>query len=220
MWGSRCRIGLLLGLVVFGVVVPWIIWGSAFEAALNPEGLVQILGQESGRAAAIGLGLIVADCVLPIPATPVMSGLGLILGPWLGGAVAALGSFLSGCVAYGLARFLGRAPAAWIAGPSLPSLEASFVAHGGWMVALSRWAPVLPETVAALAGVVRMPFARFALALACGSLPMGFIFAAIGHLGHASPAGALLLSALLPAVLWLGVARWFTVRASTYSSKN
>lgn len=220
MQASPYRLGLLLALVVSAVVVPWIIWGAAFEAALNPEGLARVLGQEPWQAAAIGLGLIVADCILPIPATPVMSGLGLILGPWLGGAVAALGSFLSGCVAYGLARLLGRSPAVWLAGPSLPRLEASFVGHGGWMVALSRWAPVLPETVAALAGVVRMPFARFALALACGSLPLGFIFAAIGHLGHASPASALLLSALLPAVLWLGVARWFAVRASTYSSKN
>lgn len=216
----RWRLGLLLTLVVLAVVVPWMIWGSTVEAALNPEGLVQVLGSEPWRAAALGLGLILADCVLPIPATPVMSGLGLVLGPWLGGAVATLGSFLSGCLAYGLARLLGRAPAAWIAGPSLPVLEASFMKHGGWMVALSRWAPVLPETVAALAGVVRMPFPRFALALACGSLPLGFIFAAIGHLGHTSPVGALLLSALLPVLLWLGVTRWFAMRASTYSSKN
>lgn len=202
MSAPRCRLALLLGLVLATVVVPWLIWGDAVDAALDAAGLARLLGESPVGAAIAGLGLILADVLLPVPATPVMSALGLVLGPWVGGLVSAAGSFLAGCLAYGLARVLGRVPAAWVAGDGMAELEARFSRHGGWWVALSRWAPVLPEAVAALAGVARMPFGRFAAALACGSLPLGLAFAWIGHLGHASPMLALLLSALVPAVLW------------------
>jgi len=204
---SRCRIALLVALVLAGVVAPWLAWGEAFDAALDPAGLSAALGDSPVRVAAVGTLLIVADVLLPVPATPVMSALGLLLGPWVGGAVAALASFLAGCLAYALARLLGRGPAAWVAGDGLAALESQFRERGGWMVALSRWTPLLPEAVAALAGISRMPFRRFAAALACGSLPLGLAFAWVGHLGHRSPALALALSALLPALLWLTVGR-------------
>lgn len=214
MWSSRCRLGLLLGLVLAGVLVPWFVWGEALDRALDPSGLASALGESPGRAAAVGVGLLVADILLPVPATPVMSALGLVLGPWLGGAVAALGSFLAGCLAYGLARWLGRAPAAWVAGEGMAELEVRFDRQGGWIVALSRWTPVLPEAVAALAGAARMPFVRFAAALACGSLPLGLAFAWIGHLGHRSPALALALSAAIPGLLWWAAARALAGRVS------
>jgi len=62
---------------------------------------------------------------------------------------------------------------------------------------------VLPEAVACLAGLVGMPWRTFVVALACGSVPLGFAFAAIGHLGQSSPLWALGLSAMVPAVLWM-----------------
>jgi len=201
------RVWILVGLVLAGILVPWVIWGGHLEAALNPGELARLLGSEPWVAAAVGMGLICADSLLPVPATPVMSALGLVLGPWWGGLVSAAGSFLAGCMAYGLARLLGRAPAAWVAGAGMAGLEERFMTQGAWLVAMSRWTPVLPEAVAALAGVARMPFGRFAAALACGSAPLGFAFAWVGHLGHASPALALALSALLPALLWLTAGR-------------
>ena len=51
---------------------------------------------------------------------------------------------------------------------------------GGFIVALSRWLPVMPEVVACMAGMSQMPFGRFLVALACGSVPLGFAFAGIG----------------------------------------
>lgn len=214
------RVWILVGLVLAGVLVPWAIWGGRLEAALDPAGLSRALGSDPLGASMAGVGLICLDVLLPIPATPVMSALGLILGPWLGGLVSAVGSFLAGCLAYGFSRLLGRAPAAWIAGEGMAGLEARFAAQGGWMVALSRWTPVLPEAVAALAGVARMPFGRFAVALACGSAPLGLAFAWVGYLGHGSPLLALALSALLPALLWLTAGRLLGTSRNPGSSRN
>ena len=78
-----------------------------------------------------------------------------------------------------------------------------FARIGGWAVALSRWLPLLPEVVACMAGLTRMPARTFFVALACGSVPLGFAFAAIGHAGAERPALTLALSAGLPLVLWL-----------------
>jgi uncharacterized membrane protein YdjX (TVP38/TMEM64 family) len=69
-------------------------------------------------------------------------------------------------------------------------------------VALSRCLPVLPEAVACLAGVARMPWRTFLLALTCGSLPLGFAFAAIGDVAQLHPTLALGLSAVVPVLLW------------------
>jgi uncharacterized membrane protein YdjX (TVP38/TMEM64 family) len=116
---------------------------------------------------------------------------------------------LAGLMAYGLCRGLGRRAAQWIAGAgAMARAEALFAKHGGWLVALSRSTPVLPEALACLAGLVRMPLRVFVVGLMCGSLPVGFAFAAIGDLGTTSPGYAVTLSALLPVALW-SVARWW-----------
>jgi hypothetical protein len=47
----------------------------------------------------------------------------------------------------------------------------------------------------------------FLPALVCGSVPTGFAFAAIGHLGHSEPGWAIALSGFVPVMLWLAAAR-------------
>jgi 1-hydroxy-2-methyl-2-(E)-butenyl 4-diphosphate synthase len=86
-----------------------------------------------------------------------------------------------------------------------------FEKHGGWLVALSRSLPVLPEAIACLAGLVRMPWRPFLISLVCGTLPLGFAFAAIGALGVSSPTMALVLSAVVPVGLWLLARRMLKV---------
>jgi len=209
MAGNRARIGWILAAVLAAVLVPWLIWGDRMDALLSPQAMAAWADERPRWL--VWLAGRTLHALVPAahaPATPVMSALGYVLGPWEGGFVAALGAFLAGCLAYGLARGLGRGMAERLAGAeALGTLEARFASDGGWMVALSRWTPVLPEAVACLAGLSRMPFARFAAALACGCLPLGIAFAWIGHLGQASPALALALSAAIPGILWWAIAR-------------
>lgn len=211
---SRHLLALVLVLLA-AVIVPFLIWGERFEAALSVEGTRQWLEGFGAWAWLAGIGLLVADIALPIPGTVVMSVMGWMYGWFWGGLISAAGSMLSGTVAYGLCRLLGRPVAVRIAGADgLEQAHALFEKNGGWLVAVSRWLPVLPEAVACLAGLARMPWRTFWVALLCGSLPLGFAFAAIGHLGHESPAGALLLSAVLPAGMWWVARRWRSVQSS------
>ncbi len=198
-------------MVVF--LVPFVIWGGSVEQLFSQAGTVEWLRGHGRWAWAAGFALLASDLVLPVPGTVVMSALGFVYGPVLGGLLGATGSFLSGAIAYWLCRALGRGAALRLLGErDLERGERLFVSAGGWLVVLSRWLPLLPEVVACMAGLTHMPARLFHLALACGSLPLGFAFAAVGHAGTEHPALALAASALAPPALWLAVQPLFRAR--------
>lgn len=194
---------LFIGLVAL-VLIPFFIWGDALMALFSADGAVEWLQQFGLWGWMVGLALLLSDLLLPIPATLVMAALGFMYGWLLGGAMSAFGSFLAGALGYELCRGMGLKAARWILGEKdLQKAQRINRRIGGWLVALSRWLPVFPEVIACMAGLTRMPRLLFYGALACGSLPLGFTYAVIGYAGQENPTIALLLSALLPPLLWL-----------------
>ena len=183
------------------VIVPFVIWGDHLDALITADWLKSI----GPWAWLVGILALVGDLFLPIPSTAVISALGYLYGTLLGGILGTAGSFLSGTVAYVLCRHLGHRAAVLIAGEhDLERGGRLFAGRpGGWIIALSRWLPIFPEVLSCMAGLVKMPAQKFYLALACGSLPLGFTFAAIGASGQDNPTLALTLSALIPAALYL-----------------
>ncbi len=205
---------LLVTALVLAVAfsISFAIWGGDFVQWFSGEAAIAwIRGWGSWGWLAI-VALLMSDLVLPIPATPVMAAAGYLYGPFVGGLISGLGSFCAGLTGYGLCRFFGRRIAARLAGEDeLTQHETLFQRNGPWIVAASRWLPVLPEVVSCLAGLTRMPFRVFATALACGSLPLGFVYASIGASGQDNPKLALALSILVPPLLW-AIARPFLRR--------
>jgi len=195
-------IGLFFGLAVL-VIIPFLIWGDGLETRFSAFNTVDWLRSYGGWAWVAGLLLLIGDLLLPIPATAVMTALGIVYGPWLGGAVAAFGSFIAGALGYGLCRMFGQNAARRLLGERDHIRGQQLFAHyGGWLVVLSRWLPIFPEVVACMAGLTRMPAWAFFAALVCGSVPFGFTFAALGHAGIEQPVLAIGLSALAPPALW------------------
>lgn len=192
------------------VLIPFAIWGEALTEKFSQEGSIAWLESFGSWAILMGILLLIGDLFLPIPATVVMAALGFIYGPFLGGIISVIGSFLSGALAYGLCRSAGPKGAKWLLGEKdLEKGRKLFNKMGGWIVALSRWLPVFPEVISSLAGLSQMKSSTFFLALACGSIPLGFVFAYIGAMGVEYPALSLILSAALPPLLWLGVSYLF-----------
>ena len=202
------RLFALAVVLALAVLLPFVFWGDTFTQWLGDDAAVQSLRGFGAWGWTIAIILLVGDLFLPIPATPIMSAIGYLYGAWVGGLISAGGSFLSGMLAYVLCRNFGRRAAVWLAGEmELARSEVWFRERGAWLVALSRWLPILPEVVACLAGLARMPPGRFTMALACGSVPMGFAYAGIGAAGKEYPNLALALSAIVPALLW-GAVQW------------
>lgn len=219
------RIFLLLLVLAMVVLIPFQLWGAGFMQTFEGGAARAWLGRwgvEWGWLA--GIGVLLTDVVLPVPATAVISALGFLYGVVGGGIAGAAGSIVSGMVAYELCRTRGRRAAVWLLGREREQAERIFAgAPGGWLIALSRWLPLLPEMAACMAGFTRMPRLRFYGAMASGSIPMAFTFAAFGAAGVDHPEVALALSAAIPAVLYLGVTLWLrktSVRARMESPEQ
>ncbi len=198
---------ILLGLAIL-VALPFFVWGDRLEAVLHQDRLVAWFQTYRGSAWLVAIALLVSDLVLPIPNTMVIAALGVIYGPLVGGLVAALGTSLSGFLGYFLCRRFGRPLAVRLIGEA--DLEAGgklFARSGGFIVAASRWLPVLPEVISCMAGLTRMKLPVFALALVCGSVPLGLTVAWLGYAGADRPILTLVLCALLPLPLFYALQR-------------
>ncbi len=183
--------------------VPFVIWGDDFLRWFSGDAAIAWIRAWGAWGWLAVIGLLMSDLVLPIPATPVMSAAGFLYGTWVGGLVGAVGSVASGLVGYWLCRAFGKGIAARLTcSKELANHEALLRRSGPWIVASSRWLPLLPEVISCLAGLTRMPARVFTLALVCGSLPMSFTYAAIGAAGQEHPGLAIGLSLLVPPILW------------------
>ncbi len=184
------------------------IWGAGWESRFTQEGSVRWLESAGPWAWAAGILLLLGDLLLPVPSTVVISALGFVYGTFAGGLIASVGLMAAGLAGYGVGRLFGeRLARRWLGDRDFEKGTALFSKGGGWVVALSRALPILPEVVSCTAGLVRMPFRLFLTSLVCGSVPMGFLFAAIGQAGHEAPGWAFALSLIVPGVLWFIAAR-------------
>lgn len=210
---------IFIGLGVL-FTIPFLLWGDAMELAFSSEAAITWLQGFESWAWAAAIGLLFLDFILPVPGTAVMSALGYVYGPIAGGLIASGGSILAGWFAYGLCRLLGPRAAVKLLGQKDYQRGVTlFSEAGGWIVAISRWLPLIPEIVACMAGLTRMSPLKFTLALACGSIPLGFVFAYIGSTGSSNPTLAIILSAGIPPILWL-VAKRFLINQQPSSSDS
>jgi len=210
------RLFLIFLALALLVLIPFLIWGEGLEQLFGQERWAAWLAGYSQWAWAAGTIVLASDLLLPIPATAAMAALGFVYGPLWGGLISTAGGFLGGVLGYGLCRSFGRPLALRLLGPrDLEQGERLFASSGGWLVALSRWLPVFPEVIACMAGLLRMPLWPFLIALLCGTAPLGFTFAAIGHSGAEHPILAIVLSALVPPILWLVVQPYVRARQRT-----
>ena len=149
------------------------------------------LDGRGASAALLGIALLVADAVLPVPSSLVMISLGALYGPVLGALLSLSGRF--GMAVVGLA--LGRAGAPILVkliGAQRRRHAATLVERWGALaIILSRPVPLLAEAVVLSAGAARVPW-RVALAAAfAGSLPEAIAYGVVGGAAASAANGAL-----------------------------
>jgi uncharacterized membrane protein YdjX (TVP38/TMEM64 family) len=188
--------------VVFVLIVPYLLWHEQMDAFFASEEFQQRLIAARPYAWLVGIGLIVGDLLLPVPAAPIMASMGAIYGTILGGSISALGLMLAGLCAYGASRLLGLKAARLLASEDeLDDLRAFFDTWGAAGIIASRALPVVPEVMTVLAGLSRMHFGGFVLALSLGSIPVGITIAWLGRMAGIR-SSVLFLLTLIPACGW------------------
>jgi uncharacterized membrane protein YdjX (TVP38/TMEM64 family) len=192
-----------LRLVVIGALGLAVAACATIPTAQDANDAVLMLRQYDDWAWAVGIALIVADLVLPIPQTVVITALGIIYGAFVGALAGSVGLIAGGLLGYVLMLTSARRLLQRVVGPrSLSSMESLFERAGAWAIVLTRSLPYsIPEALVLLAGLARMPLGKFTAALAVGSVPTAFVFAAIGAGWADQPVLAVAVSYLLPILL-------------------
>jgi len=183
---------------------------GAASGFLQPEQVrdwvVALSARPGGRwlIAALVFALLAGDLVLAVPATPVMLAAGHELGPWIGGAVSAGGAMAAAVIGYGVCRAGGR-PAfrRWVSPEETARARALFDRYGLLAVVLARGLPILPEVLACIGGLARLPAGRLLGAFAIATVPWALLHALAGHYSSFdNPWPALLVLVGLPAAAW------------------
>ncbi len=197
------RLFLLFFVVASIFLIPVFIYGDRLDGFLGGSAGVDWLRGFGPLAGVVGIGLIVADLVLPEPTPAVMTALGILYGAFVGGLLSTFASILTGGIAYTAARLLGRRAAVALVGErDIERARGFFARAGGYAIVVSRAMPLLAEVIACLAGLAGMTAGRFFTALTIGSVPLGFAFAYLGARGQDHPVAAILVSVFLPLMLW------------------
>ncbi len=196
------RLGGMLLFLTLCILVPFALWGDAMDQAaaawMNRPDSALLL-------AALGIALLVADVLLPIPSSVVGMALCWTLGPLWGGASLALGLTLSFAFGYALGRLAPEQRIRQWVGPPLWDAVSRKARHQAlWWIVAARPLPLLAEMSALLAGVWRVPPVPALAMAALSSSSVAALYAASAWLGMNTPGmGITLLATLaLPASTW------------------
>jgi uncharacterized membrane protein YdjX (TVP38/TMEM64 family) len=200
---SRTEVHVRSGLIVIGVLSLVLSSCGRIPTPQEANDAVLTLRQYESWAWALGIALIWADVVLPVPQTAVIAALGIIYGTLLGALLGSLGLITGGLLGYVLMLTSARRYVQRFVGPqSLHTLERLFDQGGAWAIVLTRSLPYsVPEAMVFLAGLAGMPTGKFVAALTIGSVPTAFVFAAVGAGWAHQPIVALAVSYVLPIFL-------------------
>lgn len=195
----------------------WLVVGAMLTVFLILFGLVEwlqvpLLTDPSGWmnrggvvAALVGVALLIADVILPVPSSLVMIAHGALFGVALGTLLSLIGSV--GAALTGFA--LGRRGGVWLERIVSPEerakVEQMLERWGALAIVVTRPVPLLAETTAIMAGASAMSWQRVTAASFAGSLPMALLYALTGSVAASFQNGALMFCF----VLLVSGAFWF-----------
>jgi uncharacterized membrane protein YdjX (TVP38/TMEM64 family) len=199
---------LILTLVAVAVpLVPFLAFGTRLDHAvarwLDPLPSLPEL-------AAIEVGVLAADLVLPVPSSLVATLGGAHLGVVVGTACAWLGMTAGAMVGWWLGRTAGAASLARLTADEQERLAHQQRRYGPLAVVLTRPLPLVAEAAAIMAGAAGMGWRAFLLAAGSGNLAIAVVWSVAGSLGRQADSlqWVLVGSLAIPvAITWLVLRR-------------
>lgn len=160
---------------------------------------------------------LLADIVLPVPSSFVLTTTGYLLGFGLGTAVCFVGMTCASLGGYALGRYAGGPLAQRVVGRAqLERFADLSLRYGDALLVAFRAMPVLAEATTILAGISRMALPRFLIVVSIGNLVVAAVYAWIGAVS-ASQSSFLIASVasiVLPVLIVLAMRRAARKRAA------
>jgi len=131
-------------------------------------------------AAVLGVSLLIADVLLPVPSSLVMVAHGALFGVVIGTLLSLLGSVGAALFGFAIGRRGGRLLERIVTPEERARADKMLARWGALAVVVTRPVPILAETVAIMTGTSSIGWARMALASFAGSLPPALLYALTG----------------------------------------
>ena len=163
------------------------------------------LGGGGAAAALLGVGLLVADVLLPVPSSLVMAAHGALFGVWVGTLLSLAGSVGAALLGFSIGRAGGPLLARLVPPGERARADHLLTRWGALAVLVTRPVPVLAETTAILAGASPLGWARVSIAAAAGSLAPALLYALAGAMATDLASGPLVFGGvlLLSGIFWV-----------------
>lgn len=131
-------------------------------------------------AAILGVGLLIADVLLPVPSSLVMVAHGALFGVVVGTLLSLLGSVGAALFGFAIGRRGGKVLERLVTPAERTRADDLLSRWGALAIIVTRPVPLLAETVAIMAGASRMSWSNVILASLVGSLPPALLYALTG----------------------------------------
>ena len=131
-------------------------------------------------AAGIGVGLLIADVLLPVPSSLVMVAHGALFGVALGTLLSLLGSVGAALFGFAIGRRGGKFLERVVTRDERTRADYLLSRWGALAIIVTRPVPLLAETVAIMAGASSLSWGKVVQASFAGSLPPALLYALTG----------------------------------------
>lgn len=202
------RGGLRRYLLVLGAVLAVLLLAFLAAEALGVPLLTDpapAMSAATPAAAAVGVGLLLADVLLPVPASAVMIGHGLLFGAVAGAALSLVGGVGATLLAFLIGRRSRRLVRRLVGEREQQRADRFLARHGLLALVVTRPVPMIAEIVAMAAGASTVSWRRATLAAVLGTLPAAVVYAVAGAAVATVDSGILAFLAVLAlaAVPWI-----------------
>lgn len=202
----------LMAFVLLVPVLPFLLFGAQVEVwlrgfAAHPPA--------PGTTAAVIIGILATDILLPVPSSVISTLSGWQLGWWRGTMATWVGMNLGAILGFALARRWGRSLALRFSKEAdLQRVREASDVYGPAVLVLTRAVPVLAEASVLLTGIHRLAWRRFLPAVLLSNLGIALAYAAFGNYAqqHQWLPLALGVSIAVPVLVAAAAQRWLPGR--------
>ncbi len=198
----------LMCVVLLVPIVPFLFFGAQLEDWLR--GIAED-PPATPVTAALVIGLLATDILLPIPSSVISTLCGWQLGWWRGTLATWVGMNLGAILGFGLARKWGKPFALWFSkGEDLDRMHEVSQRYGPLVLVLTRAMPVFAEATVLIAGIHRLTWRRFLPAVLLSNLGIAIAYSAFGDFAqqHQWLPLALGVSVAIPVLIAAAANRW------------
>ena len=166
-----------------------------------------VLKKAGPLAGVIGVSLLIADVVLPVPSSVIMIAHGALFGVWIGSILSLVGSVGCSLAGFGMGRAGREKVRRFVSDAEYAKASRLLDRWGMVAIVATRPVPVMAEVMSIIAGTTpAMSWWQITISSVAGSLPPAIAYAVAGHMATKTIGAIWVFSALmlLSASMW-----WF-----------